>query len=186
MLIKIFGAYPWTVEDEKFNQTESNTKNKFSPNAIKTIIDRVSGRITDFKEKNPSMPEVKLFYSRLRATSGTFVLNSIRDRMKNAYAVIFDITGFNPNVILELGIALELQQQIEKPAKVFLISCSDHYNEKLLPSDIRGYFLTTYQINEKTGAVKFGDYGSLEMRITSDIIEMLNISYIEQVVGEQK
>lgn len=181
MIIKIFGAYPWTVEEKEIKKDKNKVKNKFSPNAIKTIIDRVNNRIEKIKDENQTIPEIKLFYSRLRATSGSFVLSTIRDRMKNAYALIFDITDFNPNVILELGMALEMQQQIENPAKVFLIACADNYNDNLLPSDIRGYFLTTYKIKDD-GKIIFGDLGSLEMRITSDIYEKIGISYIEQIV----
>ena len=183
MMIKIFGAYPWSVKDETYNDEEKTTKNEFSPKAINTIIERVKGRIETERGKELSIPEVKIFYSRLRATSGSFVINSIRNRMQSAYAIIFDITDFNPNVMLELGIALELQQRTDCTAKVFLICRAEKYCHKLLPSDLSGYFLSTYDINDKTHEVTFGDGGSLVMRITSDVFESLGISYIEQIQG---
>ena len=99
--------------------------------------------------------------------------------MKTSYAIIFDITDYNPNVMLELGIALELQQNLDYSAKVFLIACAENYSDSLMPSDIRGYFLTTYSIDQKKGKITFGDNGSLVMRIVTDILELKQISYIE-------
>jgi hypothetical protein len=176
--IKIFGAYPWSisVDDDTMN---SKTKNKFSPLAIKELINRVQVRLDYFGQKNPNIQLPKLFYSRMRATSGTFVFSSIRERMKSAYAIIFDITDYNPNVMIELGIALELQQNLQNSAKVFIIACAEKYSDSLIPSDIRGYFLSTYRIDSQTNNVNFGDNGSLVMRIFSDIIELLQINYIE-------
>ena len=183
MMIKIFGAYPWSMKGKNNNGDEITTKNEFSPKAINTIIERVKGRIKTERLKEPSIPEVKIFYSRLRATSGTFVLKSIRNRMQSAYAIIFDITDFNPNVMLELGIALELQQRNDCTAKVFLICSAEKYCHNLLPSDLSGYFLSTYKVDENKNDVTFGDGGSLVMRITSDVFESLGISYIEQIQG---
>jgi predicted nucleotide-binding protein len=103
--------------------------------------------------------------------------------MQSAYAIIFDITDFNPNVMLELGIALELQQRTDCKAKVFLICRAEKYCHNLLPSDLSGYFLSTYKVDENKTDVTFGDGGSLVMRITSDVFEGLGISYIEQIQG---
>lgn len=177
-LIKIFAAYPWNINWN--NKLENKIlKNKFSPMAIKEIINRVQKRLTTFELNNPDTAHPKIFYSRLRSTSGTFVLSSIRERMASSYAIIFDITENNPNVMLELGIALELQKSIKNSARVFLIACAEEYSDSLLPSDIRGYFLTTYRIDEQTNTVIFGDNGSLVMRIVSDILEKTQHSFIE-------
>ncbi len=175
--IKIFGAYSWTVNTEGQGDKD---KNKISIRAINEIVKRVQKRLESYYKNHPNTQCPKLFYSRLRATSGSLVFTSIRERMTSAYAIIFDITGFNPNVMLELGIALELQQHLDNPAKVFLIAYSKEFSENLLPSDIRGYFLTTYYyVDEKKNEITLGDSGSLVMRMTSDILEKLKVSYIE-------
>jgi hypothetical protein len=181
-IIKIFGAYPWQAETESASHGNevAYKRNAFSHNAIKTIIDRVESRVKANLEKTNPNIQFGIFYSRLRATSGSFVLESIRHRMSNAYAVIFDITGFNKNVMLELGMALELQQHVPNPAKVFLISCAEKFDTSLLPSDLHGYFLSCYHIEEKNNAVTFKDGNSLVMRITSDILEMLEQPYREE------
>jgi hypothetical protein len=175
--IKIFAAYPWSLNLHD-DDIITKTYNKSSPLAIKELIKRVQKRLDGYNKTNHLVEFPKLYYSRLRATSGSFIFSSIRDRMSSAYAIIFDITDFNPNVMLELGIALELQQNTQNSAKVFLIACAEQYCDSLIPSDIRGYFLTTYKINNKTNKVTFGDI-SLEMRIFSDILELEHISYID-------
>ena len=181
-IINIFAAYTWTVDVDNDSDT-GKKKNKFSGRAIKEIITRVQLRLDNYQDKNPDIVLPKLFYSRLRSTSGSFVFESIRERMSNAYAVIFDITDKNPNVMLELGIALELQRNIEHPAKVFLIACAESFSDELLPSDLRGYFLTTYWIDE-TQKLFFGDSGSLVMRIFSDILELTRVAYVEESTYE--
>lgn len=183
--IKIFAAYHWFLpkEDERSKRTDKNKseqiKNEDSRLAIKEIIRQISSRLGKYHDKNIDSQKVKLFYSRLRPTSGTFILSSIRERMSTAYALIFDLTNFNPNVMLELGIALELQSHIKDPARIFLIANAENYSDALLPSDLRGYFLTTYKIDSKTQKITLGDNGSIVMSIVSNIIERHNFEYIE-------
>jgi hypothetical protein len=181
--IKIYGAYPWNVNI--INGTEDGKyKNNPSTAALKELITQITKRLDSFKKNHPDVILPELFYSRLRATCGSFIFSSIRDRMTSAYALIFDITDFNPNVMLELGIALELQQSLDHSAKVFLISSSEKYSDNLLPSDLKGFFLTTYWFDKKSKKVTFGDNGSLLMRIVSDILELKRISYIEDADEE--
>ncbi len=177
-IIKIFAAYPWYTSTDNSNN-KVKQKNTISSKAIKEIITRIQKRLENLQEKNAEIIIPKLFYSRLRATSGSFVFESIRERMTNAYAVIFDITGHNANVMLELGMALELQQQLESSAKVFLIAQAEEFTDALLPSDLRGFFLTTYSTDKTKKNIIIGDSGSLVMRIVSDILESSKVSYIE-------
>jgi hypothetical protein len=53
-----------------------------------------------------------------------------------------------------------------------------------LPSDLRGYFLTTYWTNETKKNVVIGDSGSLVMRIFSDILELAKVAYVEDTTEE--
>jgi hypothetical protein len=179
MIIKIYGAYQWKVEVQTTAEIESLKPNKFSHNAIKTLIQQVENRVNKALQNKTPNSEVKIFYSKLRATSGGPIYSTIRDRMQKAYALIFDITDCNPNVMLELGMALQMQAQNDYSAKVFLICRADKFESNLLPSDLSGYFLSCYSIHEKTLLVTFKDSNSLAMRITSDILEALTVPYIE-------
>ena len=158
---KIYGAYPWDIN-------KSN-----SLRALSELQKRISTRIMTLDKEKISV-KLNITYSRLRSTSGTFVFNSIRQRISSADAIIFDITGFNPNVMIELGMALEMQLAKESVAKVFLIAESKSFKSSLLPSDLSGYFLTHYWIDDKENECHFGDNGSLVMRISTDALNKID------------
>jgi hypothetical protein len=176
MSIKIYGAYQWEL-----NQKEGTSeKNKTSANALLTIVGRLKARV----KLHDKSDELKIQYARLRATSGGFILDTIHNRMENAYALIFDITQFNPNVMLELGMALQMQRCLKKSAKVFLIAHAEKYSDLKMPGDLQGFFVSTYKVNND-GSIVFGDQNSLVMRMTSDIVSDLDGDYIEMDLDEK-
>jgi hypothetical protein len=146
--------------------------------ALKELRNRIAKRIINGGSELYEQ-KIQLTYSRLRSTSGTLVLNSIRQRIFIADVIIFDITGFNANVMIELGIALEMQLSAKSKAKVFLIAESKTYDASLLPSDLAGYFLTNYWIDQKDNECHFGDNGSLVMRISTDALNKVNLNLSE-------
>jgi hypothetical protein len=177
--VKIYFAYQWNQKDkdsEKKNTQENKNAHRYK--YVTNLIASVKARVNSELKRNGIKEPCKIHLSRLRATSGSFLLSSIRERMKSAYAIIFDITEKNPNVMLELGMCLEMQVHLAKHAKVFLICESESFNAELLPSDLSGYYLTCYHLNKSKKEYK-SDNLSLEMRITSDIINLLQLDYIE-------
>jgi predicted nucleotide-binding protein len=104
--------------------------------------------------------------------------------MSNAFALIFDITHLNSNVMLELGMAFQLQRCLEQPAKVFLIAQAEKYSDLNMPGDLNGFFVSTYKVNND-GSILFGDQNSLVMRMTSDIVGELDRDYIESDLEEK-
>ena len=101
-----------------------------------------------YKEKFDSRFEeygITLSVQRLRGTHGEKNLETISEKIATADVLVFDITnkdatGFNSNVMLELGMAIALK----KPVFIFV-------NNKLkeqIPSDLAGY-LYTYYSDEK-------------------------------------
>jgi hypothetical protein len=167
-IFKIFGAYNWNKTDE--NQKES--KNNLTVLAIKELIKQLEVRI----EKSLKDSNTKLRYNRLRATAGSFLLDGIRDRIINSNAIIFDITSLNPNVMFELGIAIEASRHI-KGAKVYIICEGDKFNHEKIPSDLHGYFISFYEL--KKNKIIFHDGNSLAMRLLSEIADLSNQAYIE-------
>jgi len=59
-------------------------KNSVSVKAIKTVVETVKARVKIHDQSE----EVKIQYALLRATSGGFILDTIRDRMSNAFSSI--------------------------------------------------------------------------------------------------
>lgn len=167
-IFKIYGAYNW------YEKTESNKKLKNAKTvfAINELIKQIESRVTN----NLKNSEVKLRYNRLRATAGSYLLDGIRNRIINSNAIIFDITNYNPNVMFELGIAIETSRNTNG-AKVYIICEGENFDHEKVPSDLQGYFITFYEL--KNDKIVFHDSNSLAMRLVSEIADLSNQAYIE-------
>lgn len=166
LIFKVYGAYSWKELDVDHN----HKRNAYTVKALNDLLSQVKGRIKDF--------QVAIRYNRLRATAGSFILDGIRERIVKSHAVIFDITGFNPNVMFELGVAMEASKNADNGAKIYIICEGIDYKKAMIPSDLAGYFVSFYQI--KGNKTVFHDYNSLAMRLVSDIADYANIAYIEK------
>ena len=88
---------------------------------------------------------ITLSVQRLRGTHGEKNFETISEKIASADVLVFDITnkdatGLNPNVMLELGMAIALK----KPLFIFV---NDKLKEKI-PSDLAGYLFTFYSDEE--------------------------------------
>jgi hypothetical protein len=169
IIFKIYGAYNWYEETEN----ENKSKNQFTTKVIKHLIGQIENRIKkQFKNELP-----KIRYNRLRATAGSFLLDGIKKRIQDSNVIIFDITGFNPNVMFELGLSIQAANYNENTAKVYIICQGKNYNQAKVPSDLYGYFVSFYEV--KNNKVEMHDSNSLVMRLVSDIADYANDFYIE-------
>ena len=154
----ISAAYHWPDirKKEKTNHSEI---------AIKHIANIITNRFNG-KEK---FPGINISYKRLRASAGKTMLESIFKRIETSNVIIFDITEKNPNVFLELGIAIALTKS-NYNISVYLIKEKNEKSSvaKDLPSDLQGYFISEYVVNSKE-EVSFQDNNSLRMSIESDV-----------------
>lgn len=166
LIFKIYGAYQWNEEDADHKKK----KNTYTVKAINDLITQVKSRTKDFP--------IAIRYNRLRATAGSFILDGIRERIVKSHALIFDITGFNPNVMFELGVAIEASKNTANGAKVYIICEGKDYKKANIPSDLAGYFVSLYEI--KGNKAVFHDSNSLAMRLVSDIADLANLAYIEK------
>lgn len=98
----------------------------------------------------------EISFSRLRASHGKLVWQSILEKIKQADILIFDIaqppttkdipeqevdikdvvSSFNANVLVEIGVALGWDKRV-------MLMCPSHLFDKV-PSDLKGYLWTTY------------------------------------------
>ena len=167
MNFRISAAYQWRKEGEK--RTESH-----SEMAIKEIIKQVNNMLKSKPSKNGV--EYKTDYKRLRASAGKNMLDSIIRKMNMSNAIIFDISERNPNVFIELGIAIQLTKSSSDLLLYLIIEKGD--DKKLmesLPSDLQGYFITEYTVeNDK---VTFKDNGSLRMSLSTEVKSFYNNQY---------
>lgn len=167
---KIYGAYEWSNKGD--DGAVGGKKNTTTPKVMKEIVSRIEKQASPLFSKH----KIKIQYNRLRATAGGFLFESISNRIRKADAVIFDITNNNPNVMFELGIALEVSKNSES-FKIYLIHEGDDYSEVKLPSDLLGFYFTLYSV--KGDKIILHDSQSIVMRLKSEIAEKFNISYYE-------
>jgi hypothetical protein len=169
-VFKIYGAYEWSNKGD--DDSVGDKKNTTTPKVMKEIVSRVQKQSTPLFFKN----KINIQYNRLRATAGGFLFETISNRIRKADAVIFDITNNNPNVMFELGIALEANKNSET-FKIYLIHEGDNYSDVKLPSDLQGFYYTLYSL--KGNKIILHDSQSIVMRLKSEIAEKFNISYYE-------
>ena len=169
IIFKIYGAYNWYEETEN----ENKVKNQYTTKVIKHLVGQVENRMK--KQFSNEVPKIR--YNRLRATAGSFLLDGIKKRIQDSNAIIFDITGFNPNVMFELGIAIQTAHDNDNSAKVYIICQGKNFAEAKIPSDLHGYYISLYEI--KNNKVEIHDSNSLAMRLLSDIADYTNNFYFE-------
>lgn len=159
--LTIVSAYQW-------NKTNTTKKNN-SELAIKSIVDSL-------KKKFPN----KINYKRLRGSAGLVMIESILRRIENADVIIIDLTNYNSNVMIELGMSIALCK-IDNNKSVYLIKEQKAENDLLvdLPSDLQGYFISGYVCTN--GKVIFKDNLSLLMSISSDVNDIIQDSIINEI-----
>jgi hypothetical protein len=169
----IAAAYQWPDEDKP-------NKPKTSELAIKKIVEHLKARI-DKNNIHKSGEEIRLEYKRLRGSAGKPILQSIFKRINECNALIVDISEKNPNVFIELGIAIArtktkdsfslyiIKEKKDSPDSISNKEGSEQITGFLadLPSDLQGYFITGY-VNTKDGIV-FKDQNSLLMSLVGNI-----------------
>ena len=140
----IASAYCWSVKnnDEKTKDAKKESSKSVSISNSELAIKHLASMIKNrFNGKSKDNIHYNINYRRLRASAGRNMLDSIIKRIESAQVIIIDITKNNPNVFLELGIALSISRNSEYPS-VYLIKELTQNNSimKDLPSDLQGYF----------------------------------------------
>lgn len=126
----------------------------------------------------------------VRASAGRSVFDSIYSRIKCADIIIVDISDCKNdlrNIWLELGIALALSKE-RGIDNVYLISSDTEDLQgkeidsliNLLPSDLKGSFLSGYTFSQKKG-ITFNDGTSFLMSLHSDLRAWLRNEKIFEV-----
>jgi hypothetical protein len=154
----ISAAYQWPKSERK---EQANNSEKAIKHLSKIITNRFTGK--------GKLSGISIAYKRLRASAGKTMLESIFKRIETSNVIVFDISDNNPNVFLELGMAIALTKN-KFDISVYLIKEKKEKGALLsnLPSDLQGYFISEYIVNPKS-EVTFQDNNSLRMSIESDV-----------------
>lgn len=126
--------------------------------------------------------------TRLRATVGRNILDSIRTRIESADILVFDLTPRkgekqpNSNVLLELGIAMARPM----PVPVYAIVDDQTKRKKIIPSDLQGLIIgevLSKEAKENGTRNKKCQDRSLRMAIVNELLRRLDEMDNEDMEG---
>jgi hypothetical protein len=143
--ITVHVGYPWP-------QTTAGQKTGDPVwNFARQLIGIAAGAVAK-TQANRAAPKLPIRINRLRAMHGGGVLDVLLRRVRCSDILVFDITGLNANVLIEIGMALALKGT---SGSVFLLQRTDSRGRPLdpanHPSDLSGYFFTRYQVKVLRG-----------------------------------
>lgn len=112
---------------------------------VRDLIETAASTVAKI-QANHAAPKLPIRINRLRAMHGGSVLDVLLRRLLQSDVLIFDITGQNPNVVLEIGLALACKGT---EGSAFILQKVDAAGrvtkEAAHPSDLSGYFFTRYR-----------------------------------------
>jgi hypothetical protein len=125
--------------------------------------------MTNNKLKNDN---VKYDFRRLRVSAGNWAFPEIHKKLLESDIVIIDISKHNPNVLIELGMALSMVET-NGAKKIYVIKDSADKNK--MPSNIHSLFITSYTWNKDKVKVTFNDQNSMREGIVHQIKKIYDI-----------
>ena len=160
-IIKVYFGYSWAnPEDKSQNSGLSNSRLE----AFKQLESNVRNSLSEEQKK-------LVDFRRLRGTAGDYLLRNIYQMIKSSDIMVFDITELNPNVLLELGIAFAIREEVKQNMKIYLIrETKNKRSEKKVPSDLSGYYYTEYRYEGEK--IVFSDRNSLKESLVTEIKEL--------------
>jgi hypothetical protein len=110
------------------------------------IRDLISGAIVELNKRQQKLKKAPLNVrlARMRAIHGGEVLGTFIKRCKDSDILAFDISTENSNVMLELGLAIAAKES-QPCIYVFHEQKGERFDITKIPSDLRGYFITSYR-----------------------------------------
>ena len=152
--------------------------------SIKGKIASVSKWVeTMVSRRGPSLNRLDIRIERLRGSHGQLLLDNLRGRIESADILIMDIgsnngQSFNPNVLLETGMAIVAGP--EKLRNLFVLK-PVNLDE---PSDLKGFLFTGYApVEGGMGAIKLLDDAGFHAALRSVVI---SIAYEREMIGPRR
>lgn len=161
-------GYEWTDRQQEPKAAPPQERYKFIKDVIEAVIEEVVKRAKPRKSNHALYIQV----GRMRAKHGCELLPRFRELCDQTDIVAFDITGENPNVMLELGMAL--CAKAETPGRVYIFK-QRTIDESPLPGDLSGYFITYFhsvQGRKKQCELKLKDAAGFRAALRTAIIEI--------------
>ncbi len=165
--ITVMVGYSWGRDERK---RLLSPRNDGRWQGIKAKVQAEAGAVETYAGKRkPASQKLEISIERLRGTHGDMLLSNVLGRIRKADILIFDIgstlgSGYNPNVLLEVGMALTLDRHNQ--GRLFILK-----PESLpTPSDLLGFLFTEYISEDR--AFKLVDDPGFRAALRSSLMEL--------------
>ena len=139
--VEIYVSCPWTKKGKTTVPIRQDKRWAFLRDLVKSVIDECQARV------HTSRGEHKLHVRlhRLRGQQGMNLLSTLRNRIERADALVMDLAGGNPNVLLEVGMAVAMHKA-ELGALIILKPKNESW-----PSNLQGIVYCNYDKSLRRG-----------------------------------
>jgi len=139
--IEIYVSCPWTRRGRSTVPVRQDKRWSFLRALVKKVIDECEARV------RTSLGEHKLavHLHRLRGRQGMNLLSTLRERIAGADALVMDLAGHNPNVLIEVGMAVAMHKG-ESGSLIILKPKNEAW-----PSNLQGIVYCNYDKSLRRG-----------------------------------
>jgi hypothetical protein len=167
--IEIYVSSPWSKRGKSTVPVRQDRRWAFVRNLITNVIDECHSR----GRAAPGEYKLDIRLHRLRGRQGMNLLSTLRDRIRRADALVMDVAGHNPNVLIEVGMAVALYKG-ESGALIILKPKNETW-----PSNLQGIVYCNYDKSLRRGLEdQAGFRAALRTRI-------LKVATDRQMLGSQ-
>lgn len=168
--IEIYVSSPWSKRGKSTVPVRQDRRWAFVRNLITKVIDECHSRA----RATPGQYKLDIRLHRLRGRQGMNLLSTLRQRIERADALVMDLAGHNPNVLIEVGMAVALYKG-ESGALIILKPKNEPW-----PSNLQGIVYCNYDKSLRRGLEdQAGFRAALRTRI-------LKVATDRRMVGSQQ
>jgi hypothetical protein len=113
----------------------------FLRSLVKKVIDECEARV----RTSPGEHKLAVYLHRLRGRQGMNLLSTLRQRIARADALVMDLAGHNPNVLIEVGMAVAMHKG-ESGSLIILKPTNEPW-----PSNLQGIVYCNYDKSLRRG-----------------------------------
>jgi Predicted nucleotide-binding protein containing TIR-like domain len=170
--IRVLVSYEWEKESEEKGAPVKSVRQHTRWRNISGCLKKIAGAVKTIADKSPGHHKLEIRISRLRGLHGTALLPTLVERIKRADVLVIDIGSnrspnwANPNVLIELGMALAANDTDQRGLFVLKPDSCEW------PSDLNGYLYTEYRTDPKEpDRLELLDYHGFDAALRSRLLE---------------
>ena len=139
--IEIYVSCPWARKGKSTLPIRQDKRWAFLRGLIKNVMDECQARVSAAQGQH----KLDIRLHRLRGRQGMNLLSTLRDRIERADVLVMDLAGGNPNVLLEVGMAVAMHKA-ESGALMILKPKNEPW-----PSNLQGIVYCNYHQSLRRG-----------------------------------